>query len=135
VETTWAVDRSNTNPERRRSGSADRPALSGGGWRAESAARGDLHQPTHLRALRQMRIQGLCAAGSPLVQLIWMLRNTRSGCGMSAVKRPSAVVTAVRPPGLPLGLNGYCSVALPALSTKRMAAMALAGSPRCLKLA
>ena len=43
---------------------------------------------------------------SPGVQLICTLRNTRSGCGISAVKRPSAVVTAVRPPGLPLGLNG-----------------------------
>ncbi len=30
-----------------------------------------------------------------------MDRNTRSGCGMIAVKRPSAVVTAVSPPGDP----------------------------------
>ena len=42
----------------------------------------------------------------PAVQLICTLRNTRSGCGISAVKRPSAVVTAVRPSGLPFGLNG-----------------------------
>ena len=34
------------------------------------------------------------------------LRVTRSGCGIITVKRPSAVVTEVRPPGLPLGLNG-----------------------------
>ena len=46
-----------------------------------------------------------------------MLRNTRSGCGIMAVKRPSAVVTAVRPPGLPLGLNGYCLGRAPVLST------------------
>jgi hypothetical protein len=59
-----------------------------------------------LRALRQMRSQGLDAAMSPPVQLICTLRNTRSACGIMAVKRPSAVVTAVRPPGLPLGLSG-----------------------------
>ncbi len=53
-----------------------------------------------------MRIQGLKALRSPEVQLICTLRNTRSGCGISAVKRPSGVVTAVRPPGLPLGLKG-----------------------------
>ena len=40
-----------------------------------------------------------------------------------AVKRPSAVVTAVRPSGLPLGLKGYWVVALPKLSVKRMAGM------------
>ena len=64
------------------------------------------HQPTHRRALRHNSIQGLNCATGWLVQLIWMLRNTRSGCGISAVKRPSAVVTAVNPPGLPFGLNG-----------------------------
>ena len=53
-----------------------------------------------------MRIHGLCAEASPPFQLIWMLRNTRSGCGISTVKRPSAVVTAVRPSGLPFGLAG-----------------------------
>ena len=55
--------------------------------------------------------------GLPLVQLIWMLRNTRSGCGIIAVKRPSAVVTPVRPAGEPFGLNGYTSVAAPVWST------------------
>ena len=53
-----------------------------------------------------MRSQGLCALLSPEVQLISTLRKTRSGWGISAVKRPSAVVTEVRPPGLPFGLNG-----------------------------
>ena len=60
-----------------------------------------------------MRIQGLNWLWSPRVQLICTLRNTRSGCGIRAVKRPSTVVTAVRPPGLPLGLKGYCPVAAP----------------------
>ena len=64
-----------------------------------------------------MRSQGLASLLSPLVQLIWMLRNTRSGCGIMAVKRPSAVVTPVKPPGEPFGLNGYTSVAAPVLST------------------
>ena len=63
-------------------------------------------QPTQRRALRQICIHGLNAAGSPEVHDIWMLRNTRSGCGISAVKRPSAVVTAVSPCAPPLGLKG-----------------------------
>ena len=66
----------------------------------------DLNQPTQRRALPNMRIQGLSAERSPGVQLICTLRATRSGWGISAVMRPSAVVTAVRPPGLPLGLAG-----------------------------
>ena len=60
--------------------------------------------PTHPRALCHNCIQALCTDTSPPVQLICTLRNTRSGCGIIAVKRPSAVVTAVRPAGLPLGL-------------------------------
>jgi hypothetical protein len=67
---------------------------------------GNADQPTHRLALCHNCIHGLNADGSPWVQLICMLRNTRSGCGIMAVKRPSAVVTAVRPPGLPFGLNG-----------------------------
>ena len=65
-------------------------------------------QPTHWRATAR------CASragrrGSPGVQLIWMLRNTRSGaasCSEAAVGShpPSG------PPGLPSGLNRYCSV-------------------------
>ncbi len=58
------------------------------------------------RALRNIRSQGLSALVSPPLQLICTLRSTRSGCGISAVTRPSAVVTPVRPPGLPLGLKG-----------------------------
>ena len=63
-------------------------------------------QSTHLRALCQICIHGLWAAGSPAVQDIWMLRNTRSGWGMSAVKRPAGVVPPVWPPAPPLGLKG-----------------------------
>ena len=63
-------------------------------------------QPSALRALRNMRSHGLGAETSPPLQDICTLRNTRSACGIIAVQRPSAVVTAVRPPGLPLGLNG-----------------------------
>ena len=44
--------------------------------------------------MRHICVQALGAVGSWSVQLIWMLRNTRSGCGIMAVKRPSAVVTA-----------------------------------------
>jgi len=62
--------------------------------------------PTHFLALRHSCIHGLKPDTSWSVQLICTLRNTRSGCGIMAVKRPSAVVTAVRPPGLPFGLNG-----------------------------
>ena len=43
---------------------------------------------------------------APDVHDIWALRATRSGCGIIAVNRPSGVVTAVRPSGEPLGLNG-----------------------------
>ena len=74
--------------------------------RKASTQRPRLHHPTHRLALRNMRIHGLGWLTSPLVQLISALRNTRSGCGINAVKRPSAVVTAVRPSGLPLGLAG-----------------------------
>ena len=40
-------------------------------------------------------------------------RECAAGCGIIAVKRPSAVVTAVSPPGLPFGLSGYVSVGRP----------------------
>jgi outer membrane protein OmpA-like peptidoglycan-associated protein len=56
-------------------------------------------QPTHLRAFANMRAHGLRRETSPPAQLSCTLRSTRSACGISAVKRPSAVVTAVRPPG------------------------------------
>ena len=58
-------------------------------------------------------------------QLICTLRNTRSGCGIMIVTRPSAAVKPARPPGEPFGLSGKFSVGLPRLSTKRTAAMRL----------
>ena len=63
-------------------------------------------QPSARRAFSKIRIQGLRALRSPEVQLICTFRKTRSGCGISAVYRPSAVVTPVRPPALPFGLAG-----------------------------
>ena len=65
-----------------------------------------LRHPSARRALSNIRDQGLGWSIAALVQLICTLRSTRSGCGISTVKRPSAVVTAVRPAGLPLGLAG-----------------------------
>ena len=76
------------------------------GWRPSAWDPDPAAQSNARRALWNMRIHGLWASGSPLLQLICRLRNTRSGCGISTVKRPSAVVTAVRPSGLPLGLAG-----------------------------
>ena len=62
--------------------------------------------PNWRRALSNIRIHGLGSPRSPEVQLICTFRKTRSGCGMRAVVRPSAVVTPVSPPGLPFGLAG-----------------------------
>jgi len=76
------------------------------GWNRRDSCTPLRAYATHLRALRQSCIHGLSSLLSSEVQLICTLRKTRSGCGIMAVKRPSAVVTAVKPPGLPLGLNG-----------------------------
>jgi hypothetical protein len=67
--------------------------------KAEQVESGHSIRPysTHTLAFPNIRIHGLRAERSPLVQLISTLRNTRSGCGIGTVKRPSAVVTAVRP--------------------------------------
>ncbi len=84
-----------------------RPAWRAHASNADKSARGrSYHHPNQRLALPNIRIHGLRADTSPTAQLICRLRNTRSGCGISAVKRPSGVVTAVRPCGLPLGLNG-----------------------------
>ena len=64
------------------------------------------HQATQRRALRNMRSQGLSSDQSLGCQDICTVRNTRSGCGIMMVKRPSGVVTPVRPSGEPLGLSG-----------------------------
>ena len=49
-----------------------------------------------------------CTATGPTGPAHLHVAEHALGCGIMAVKRPSAVVTAVRPPALPLGLNGYC---------------------------
>src|SRR5262249_38660893 len=81
------------------------------------AATGTQH--TQTRALRNMRIHGQSSPHSRGAHDICTLRNTRSGCGMQMVTRPSAAVRPVMPFGEPFGLSGYASVALPWLSTKR----------------
>jgi hypothetical protein len=61
-------------------------------------------QPTHARALRNIRIHGE-SSGQPAGRHENSTeRNTRSGCGMRIVKRPSGVVTEVMPCGDPFGL-------------------------------
>src|SRR4051794_7847426 len=60
--------------------------------------------PTHLRALWNMRIQGESSTERSGAQDICTVRKTRSGWGMTMVKRPSAVVSPVMPCGVPLGL-------------------------------
>lgn len=62
--------------------------------------------PTHLRALRNMRIHGDSSPQLSGAHECTTPRNTRSACGIRTVKRPSSVVTEVRPPGEPFGLNG-----------------------------
>jgi hypothetical protein len=64
------------------------------------------HQPSQRRALRNIRIQGESSPSPGGCQDICTVRRTRSGCGMTIVKRPSDVVSPVMPPGEPLGLYG-----------------------------
>src|SRR6185436_12394001 len=59
-------------------------------WGCESGVENDY--PTHLRALRNMRIQGESSTERSGAQDIWTVRKTRSGWGMTMVKRPSGVV-------------------------------------------
>jgi hypothetical protein len=70
-----------------------------------SPQRNEYH-PTQRRALRNMRSHGESSPQFSGCQDICTVRKTRSGCGIMIVKRPSAVVTAVRPPGEPFGLYG-----------------------------
>ena len=57
-----------------------------------------------------MRIQAPSSPQLSGCQELATVRNTRSGCGIMMVARPSALVTAVIPSGEPLGLAGYCAV-------------------------
>ena len=62
--------------------------------------------PAQMRAFLNIRIHGESSPHSLGAHDICTLRNTRSGCGMKMVKRPSGVVRPVTPPGEPLGLYG-----------------------------
>ncbi len=62
--------------------------------------------PTHTRALRNIRNHGPSSPQSSGCQELATVRNTRSGCGIRMLKRPSGVVSPVIPCGDPLGLYG-----------------------------
>ena len=63
-------------------------------------------QPTLRRQLRNMRIQGESSFALSGAHDICTDRNTRSGCGITTVKRPSAVVRPVMPCGEPFAFCG-----------------------------
>ncbi len=62
--------------------------------------------PTQTRALRNIRNHGPSSPQSSGCQELATVRNTRSGCGIRMLKRPSGVVSPVIPCGDPLGLYG-----------------------------
>lgn len=63
-------------------------------------------QLTQTRALRNMRIQGASSVQSSERHEFCTARNTRSGCGIMIVTRPSRLVRPVIPRGEPFGLAG-----------------------------
>src|SRR3989344_4072126 len=71
---------------RARAGLSLEPNQNSRGVQAESSG-----QPTHTRALRNMRIHGPPSPHSSGCQELLTVRQTRSGCGMVMVKRPSGV--------------------------------------------
>src|SRR5690606_16935481 len=79
-------------------------------WRGRSnrcpRLRARYGQPTQARALRNRRIQGESSPSDGSRQLIWIVRKTRSGCGIRIVARPYSLVKPVRPPGEPFGFAG-----------------------------
>ena len=64
------------------------------------------YQLTQTRALRNMRIQGASSFQSSERHEFCTARNTRSGCGIMIVTRPSRLVKPVIPRGEPFGLAG-----------------------------
>ena len=62
--------------------------------------------PTHPRAFLNILIQGESSPASSGAQDICTVLNSRSGCSIRMVKRPSAVVRPVIPSGEPFGFNG-----------------------------
>src|SRR5882672_10973465 len=69
------------------------------------------------RALRNSRIQPPSSDHSRGAHECCTVRNTRSGCGITEVTRPSALHSPARPSAEPFGLQGYFSVGRPRLST------------------
>ena len=67
-----------------------------------------VHRPqlTQTRALRNMRIHGASSFQSSERHEFCTARNTRSGCGIMIVTRPSRLVRPVIPRGEPFGLAG-----------------------------
>jgi hypothetical protein len=67
-----------------------------------------VHRPqlTQTRALRNIRIQGASSFQSSERHEFCTARNTRSGCGIMIVTRPSRLVRPVIPRGEPFGLAG-----------------------------
>lgn len=67
-----------------------------------------VHRPqlTQTRALRNIRIQGASSFHSSERHEFCTARNTRSGCGIMIVTRPSRLVRPVIPRGEPFGLAG-----------------------------
>ena len=64
------------------------------------------HDAVQRRAFVKSCIQGASSPQSSGHQLSCALRNTRSGCGMQIVKRPSSVVKPVAPAAEPFGFSG-----------------------------
>lgn len=67
---------------------------------------GAASQPTHTRALRNIRSHGESPAQSFGAQLKLAARRVRSGCGIRIVARPSRLLRPAMPSGEPLGLSG-----------------------------
>lgn len=72
----------------------------------ESASPAMPDQSTQTRALRNMRSQPPSSCQSSGRQEFCTARNTRSGCGIMMVTRPSRLLSPVMPRGDPLGLAG-----------------------------
>ena len=62
--------------------------------------------PTHFLAFWNMRSHAPFSCQSLGCHEFCTARNTRSGCGIMMLKRPSGVVSPVMPCGEPLGLSG-----------------------------
>jgi len=67
---------------------------------------GGNYQPTNRRALANSRDQPPASPHSGGAQEFCTLRNTRSGCGIINVTRPSAEQSPLIPSGEPFGLAG-----------------------------